>query len=413
MSNVMQMPLPATGAPHHPRTDTAPRNTRVQGPDAGVRREAAFSTVMGGVLKDAVQGDAEQRNSREKADDGATTAPATAGFVADQNSPLPVPAVLAPSTAATPPDADNPAADHAAAAAAAGTDPATVATPVPVAAQGGTAVRPGSVGPAGGLVQALAADGKAVAATAPAPGPAMAEARQHPAATHSANTAGEAAASLAVPAPGPAAPMGATADQQTHQRAPFPAGAAAVPGGQPVPGQSQPAAAQPAAIPPGTATVPAVFTHPGRLTPQLADPLFTLATAAPGEHVMTLKVSPENLGPLTVRAHIDAAGVRIELFAPGDAGRDAVRTILPELRRGLAESGLGAQLNLSQHNTPQDPGAGNQRAGQHGEPGQQRGPGQQSQPGLTAPERPDAGRRRAGPAVVLSATMAGALDVLA
>lgn len=69
---------------------------------------------------------------------------------------------------------------------------------------------------------------------------------------------------------------------------------------------------------------------------------------------MTLRVTPEDLGPLTVRAHIDGTGVRIELFAPGDAGREAVRHILPELRRGLEDS--GASLSLSSHNSPPDTG---------------------------------------------------------
>lgn len=72
---------------------------------------------------------------------------------------------------------------------------------------------------------------------------------------------------------------------------------------------------------------------------------------------MTLRLSPEDLGPLTVRAHIDGAGVRIELFAPGEVGREAVRGILPELRRGLGESGFGASLDLSEHNAPADSGA--------------------------------------------------------
>ena len=67
---------------------------------------------------------------------------------------------------------------------------------------------------------------------------------------------------------------------------------------------------------------------------------------------MTLRVSPEDLGPLTVRAHIDSSGVRIELFASGDAGREAVRHVLPELRRGLEDS--GASLSLSSQNSPQD-----------------------------------------------------------
>lgn len=67
---------------------------------------------------------------------------------------------------------------------------------------------------------------------------------------------------------------------------------------------------------------------------------------------MTLQVSPEDLGPLTVRAYIDAAGVRIELFAPGDAGREAIRGILPELRKELADAGFGASLDVSGQNGP-------------------------------------------------------------
>lgn len=108
---------------------------------------------------------------------------------------------------------------------------------------------------------------------------------------------------------------------------------------------------------PGMAT-PTLQADPAKLLSQVSAPLFSLASAAPGSHVMTLKLSPEDLGPLTVRAHIEGAGVRIELFAPGEAGREAIRSILPELRRGLGESGFGASLDLSEHNAPADAGAG-------------------------------------------------------
>lgn len=153
------------------------------------------------------------------------------------------------------------------------------------------------------------------------------------------------------------------------------------------------------------APAPAPLPDPARLTPQVAGPLFSLASAAPGRHVMTLKVSPEDLGPLTVRAHIDAAGVRIELFAPGEAGRDALRTILPELRRSLAESGLGASLDLSDHGTPPDRGAG--------DPGQQRRAPQGSQPRPPAPASAEpAHPGRLPAAVVLPGTTPAVLDIL-
>ncbi|MGN6404084.1 flagellar hook-length control protein FliK [Sinomonas sp.] len=88
--------------------------------------------------------------------------------------------------------------------------------------------------------------------------------------------------------------------------------------------------------------------------PQLAKPIFTLATGAPGVQVMTVKVTPENLGPVTVQAHIGAEGVKVELFAPTDAARAAVQAVLPDLRRDLADAGLAASLDLSERNAPHE-----------------------------------------------------------
>ncbi|MFF1830115.1 flagellar hook-length control protein FliK [Paenarthrobacter sp. NPDC058040] len=129
------------------------------------------------------------------------------------------------------------------------------------------------------------------------------------------------------------------------------ADAAALPGAAVVPHAQLHVSAQ-AAPPPAAQPLPQPATPPQPLAHQLTQPLFALASAKPGEHVMTLRVSPEDLGPLTVRAHIDGSGVRIELFAAGDAGREAVRHVLPELRRGLEDS--GASLSLSSQNSPQD-----------------------------------------------------------
>lgn len=140
-----------------------------------------------------------------------------------------------------------------------------------------------------------------------------------------------AAASAAAPGAPPADALAATGNA-----------AAATPVSQPT--SSAAAAPQPAA--------PAAPQPGATLQPQLAKPLFTLAGAPQGQHIMTLQVTPEDLGPMTVRAHIDAAGVRIELFAPGDAGREAIRGILPELRKELADAGFGASLDVSEHSGP-------------------------------------------------------------
>ena len=89
---------------------------------------------------------------------------------------------------------------------------------------------------------------------------------------------------------------------------------------------------------------------------QVARPVFPLAGAGPGEHVMTVQVVPENLGPVTVRAHVTGGGVRIELFAPTDGGREALRAILPELRRDFSTSGASGSIDLSSQNQPTDRG---------------------------------------------------------
>ncbi|XTR51560.1 flagellar hook-length control protein FliK [Pseudarthrobacter sp. So.54] len=155
-------------------------------------------------------------------------------------------------------------------------------------------------------------------------------------------------------------------------------------------------AAQPAssaAPAPHTAPPPQPQTGPALQT-QVAKPLFTLAGAPQGQHIMTLQVSPEDLGPLTVRAYIDAAGVRIELFAPGDAGREAIRGILPELRKELADSRLRSQPGRLRAERPRKCGPRRNRQGPcgpwHGTgPGPR--PGWQQRPGRST-ARPPLGR---------------------
>ena len=146
-------------------------------------------------------------------------------------------------------------------------------------------------------------------------------------------------------------------------------------GAQPAP-VSQPAATAPTSAP---APVPAHQQLP--FTAQVARPLFTLAQAKPGEHVMTISVTPDNLGPVTVRAHVTGEGVRVELFAPNEAGRDALRAIMADLKRDLASTGMNANLDLSNQNRPNDDRPGLQ-FGPDGRPsgGSQ---GQDSRPGTS------------------------------
>ena len=83
-----------------------------------------------------------------------------------------------------------------------------------------------------------------------------------------------------------------------------------------------------------------------QLAEQLGARLTTLKTMPAGEHVMTLRVDPESIGPVRVVAHIGVGGVRIELVGVTEQAREALRSALPELRRDLAAAGLPAELDL-------------------------------------------------------------------
>jgi flagellar hook-length control protein FliK len=99
-----------------------------------------------------------------------------------------------------------------------------------------------------------------------------------------------------------------------------------------------------------------------------------MATSAAGEHIMTVRVSPDDLGPVTVRAHIGTDGIRMELVASTDAGRDAIRAILPDLKRDLSGQGLDARLDLSSGSQQQgsaSDGRGERTSARH-EPEQRR-----------------------------------------
>uniref|UniRef100_UPI0011B0C595 flagellar hook-length control protein FliK n=1 Tax=Cryobacterium sp. M96 TaxID=2048295 RepID=UPI0011B0C595 len=121
-------------------------------------------------------------------------------------------------------------------------------------------------------------------------------------------------------------------------------------------------AATPATAPlvPSGAPASAPAAPPAPLAGQVSRPLFTLVGAANGDHVLTISVSPDNLGPVTVRAHVRGEHIRVELFAPTDLAREALRAILPDLRRDLSGGGLNAQLTLSADARASDPSASRQ-----------------------------------------------------
>lgn len=165
-------------------------------------------------------------------------------------------------------------------------------------------------------------------------------------------------------------------------------------------------ASTPTAAAPAAQQLPTIPAH-AAFTAQVAKPIFTLATtAAPGEHIMVIKVTPDNLGPVTVQAHINGSDVRIELFAPNDAGRDALRAVLPDLKRDIAGSGLQTQLNLSSGNHP---GAQQGDSGRNASTQREYSANQGATSGRQLPMDATTSTARAG----LSGTDAAVLDVMA
>lgn len=118
-----------------------------------------------------------------------------------------------------------------------------------------------------------------------------------------------------------------------------------------VPAQPPAAApfAAPAAPPPAAASA-AAGAPP--LQQQLAQPVMSLARQPGGDHVVVVRVAPDDLGPVTVHARVSDTGVHIELFAPSDAGRDAIRQILGDLRRDLNATTANATVSVSDQNAP-------------------------------------------------------------
>lgn len=113
----------------------------------------------------------------------------------------------------------------------------------------------------------------------------------------------------------------------------------------------------PAAAPAATAQTRAA------LHPQVSAPIVALTHAAEGEHTITLTVSPENLGPVTVRAHMAGGALHVELVSATDSGREALRSILTDLRRDLAAAMPASSLSLGGQDGAASSGSTGQNTG--------------------------------------------------
>ncbi|MEV7761222.1 flagellar hook-length control protein FliK [Curtobacterium flaccumfaciens] len=325
-----------------------------------------------------------------------TTPPSAEG---DTSTPVPsTPALTTAPATATPQQAPE-SGVAAETTAAATTGPATTAPATSAVTPAGTASPAAAATTVAGATPATTAASTTTAATdPPATAPAAAAAIAAPATTRTAD--GDTATVTPAQAPvvaaaAPAAATGSRAGHGTEQQASTP-GDPGLPAVAPTRGGETPfvMSTTPTAAP-AAATAPA----PAPLAQQLARPVFSLAQAGPGEHVVTVQVVPDSLGPVTVRAHVTAHGMHVELFAASDAGREAVRQVLPDLRRDAAGTGVSTTLDLSSQNQPQDAPGRDERPAARALPGD---------PGLEARVTP-----RTQPTAHTPSIRTAGLDVLA
>ncbi len=282
-------------------------------------------------------------------------------------------------------------APKAVAAAASAAGPATAA-PTTAASTAAGITSPATAGSAGAPLSILDA---APAAPSQTPAPSAAVAPVDPAQTTQTTQANQTTqATQATPAtpatqPTPPAPPSASAVSRSAK-----APGAADAGPVLAPGAPAPASAAPSA---SAAPVSQLSSAPAPLAAQVTPAVLSIVQRPAGTHQLTLTVNPDSLGPVTVRAHIGHAGeVQVELLAATDLGREAVRTILTDLRRDLAATMPQAQLHLASALTAD--------AGDRGtQPGPQGGAGQEhaDAPADARPQSPAPAdhRHSAAPAV--------------
>ncbi|KNY06888.1 flagellar hook-length control protein FliK [Microbacterium sp. GCS4] len=242
-----------------------------------------------------------------------------------------------------------------------------------------------------------------------------------PAPAATAGAAASASASRASSAPVVSLPMASAAVASPAPTSTASAGAAS-PAEDGVPASAPPTPAIAAAVPatPTVTAAPVDAATPASpvsraVAAQVSPVVVSIAQRPSGVHQLTMTVNPDSLGPVTIRAHIGQGGdVRVELFGATDAGRDALRAIVTDLRRDLAGAMPHATLSIAQ-GTGADAGA--ERGGQTsaGGAGEQGSTGRDS--GRDAHGAPVAADTRdhapQSPATTIASIPGSGLDILA
>ncbi|MEU4164939.1 flagellar hook-length control protein FliK, partial [Actinoplanes sp. NPDC026670] len=148
------------------------------------------------------------------------------------------------------------------------------------------------------------------------------------------------------------------------------------------------------------AAAPQAPATPAPAAAQVATRLVPLRLDADGVHRLTVNLHPADLGPVQVVAEIRNGDITVQLSGGTEAGTEALRSSLDDLRRELENSGFGnCTLDLRQGNAQQ------QARQQFAETPGRRADGQRGGPDVGAEPAPVA-TRRVGPGT-------GRLDVQA
>jgi hypothetical protein len=94
---------------------------------------------------------------------------------------------------------------------------------------------------------------------------------------------------------------------------------------------------------------------------QLAAQVVPLRRDGDGTHRLTVQLQPVGLGPVSVTAEIRGTDIQLHLAGGTDAGRDALRSALPQLHQELTQAGfttttVDLQNTPTNYGTPTGPG---------------------------------------------------------
>ncbi|MCU7727121.1 flagellar hook-length control protein FliK [Actinoplanes sp. KI2] len=216
-------------------------------------------------------------------------------------------------------------------------DPAAESTPQPPS----TPVTPDAKATSPDTTGAATPDAAKATAVTPAPGAADQPAST-PDATHRASDATTPPPTGQIPAATPAVAVDGTAAPGVLGQA----GLAGVTGPQPT------APAAPAAAPAPASTTASPTPPPAA---QMAMRIAPLRLEADGVHRLTVHLHPVDLGPVQVVAEVRNGDISLQLTGTTDAGTDALRNALGDLRRELADSGFAnCTLDLRQGTAQQE-----------------------------------------------------------